>query len=515
MSGKRRHAPDSRYDSASKRSRMANTMESLSRLDACHIVGAPGSGSTLLMKILAESKSCAVPCRLLPKDASMSEAEFVPWDFISRENYTLSSASVEGEQVVVYAVEPCSDFYHDEVYVNLDKCDPSSLAYSGPFPRILGSPIFCIRDPIRVLDLWKKDERMEWQGLVHCLNMFYRLWDLWPDPKICVLYKALAEYPCEVIPVICDHLEIPFTYNMTRPTKFSIPFLRRGVEEVSLYRPLHSLEAFSESKEDYGIVQDEPYYDLFTNYEKDMLESMVGHRYISYWGDSVRVLRETLLEKTWIAFDLDDALHEYRRASSKATNTTLKYFHQISRVPLSDLRSAYSDIDGSTSTECIEDCFSFLADRFSFELAFEEKNHLLQLYEDTITDGLELKSGALRLLATLNGLGKKLAIISEGLHDAHERNLNLLGLEDPFDFIVTSNGARRGKTDGLFQEVLDDLKISASDMAYIGDSEERDMKPAMELGIFCIHFSERKNCNLESHPPRINTLNKLNHILRG
>ncbi|KAK8131724.1 Glyceraldehyde 3-phosphate phosphatase [Apiospora sp. TS-2023a] len=500
-------------------------MESLSRLDACHIVGVPGSGSTLLMKILAESKSCAVPCRLLPKDASMSEAEFVAGDSISLKNYTLSSASIEGEQIVVYAVEPCSDFYHDAVYGNLDKCDPSSLAYKGPFPKTLGSPIFCIRDPIRVLDLWKKDKRMEWQGLVHCLDIFYRLWDRWPDPKICVLYEGLTENPYEVNTAICDYLEIPFTNNLMRPTKFGIPFLRRGVEKVSLYRPINSLEAFSESKEDYGIVQDEPYYDLATNDEKNMLESMVGRRYILYWGDCAQVLREALLEKTWIAFDLGDTLHEFRRASSKATDEVLKHISQLSKAPLSDLRSAYSDIlrksvskaftDGRTSAEYREERFRFLADRFSFGLDPRDMTRALELYEKAITDSLELKSGALDLFALIRRSGRKIAVITEGPEDAQARTVDQMGLTDSVDLVATSNYFGVSKTNGLFQAVLDDLNISTSDIAYIGDSEERDMKPAMELGIFCIHFSERKNCNLESHPPRINTLNKLTHILRG
>ncbi|CZT49828.1 uncharacterized protein RSE6_10721 [Rhynchosporium secalis] len=37
------------------------------------------------------------------------------------------------------------------------------------------------------------------------------------------------------------------------------------------------------------------------------------------------------------------------------------------------------------------------------------------------------------------------------------------------------------------------VRISVGDFEYVGDSEERDMKPAMARGIFSILFAESKN----------------------
>jgi len=50
-------------------------------------------------------------------------------------------------------------------------------------------------------------------------------------------------------------------------------------------------------------------------------------------------------------------------------------------------------------------------------------------------------------------------------------------------------------------------------MAYIGDDEKRDMKPAMAEGIFAIHLAETKHISLNTFPPKINTLRKLQYIL--
>jgi putative hydrolase of the HAD superfamily len=71
------------------------------------------------------------------------------------------------------------------------------------------------------------------------------------------------------------------------------------------------------------------------------------------------------------------------------------------------------------------------------------------------------------------------------------------------------------KTDGLFGKVLQHLDISPADMAYIGDSEQRDMEPAMAEGIFCIHLAEAEHISLDATPPRVNTLRKLQYILAG
>lgn len=52
-------------------------------------------------------------------------------------------------------------------------------------------------------------------------------------------------------------------------------------------------------------------------------------------------------------------------------------------------------------------------------------------------------------------------------------------------------------------------------MAYIGDNEQRDMKPAMVEGIFSIHLAEMNHVSLHTMPPQINTLKKLQYILSG
>jgi putative hydrolase of the HAD superfamily len=130
-----------------------------------------------------------------------------------------------------------------------------------------------------------------------------------------------------------------------------------------------------------------------------------------------------------------------------------------------------------------------------------------------LTASFELKCGAIGLLSTIKRIGKKVVIITEGPQDAQERTIRALGLNNYIDFLATTNHFRASKIDGIFAKVLGHLNISSGDIAYVGDSVERDITPALGEGIFAIHLSESKNISLAASPPRINTLRKLQYIL--
>ena len=140
-------------------------------------------------------------------------------------------------------------------------------------------------------------------------------------------------------------------------------------------------------------------------------------------------------------------------------------------------------------------------------------DELLEIYETTMTASLELKAGVLELMSTVRSMGKRIAIITEGPQDAQNRTISALGLKKYSDFIGTSNQFSCAKTSGLFPAVLSHLGITPGDMAFIGDSEERDIKPALVEGIFAIHFAETKHSSLDIDAPKISTFRKLQYIL--
>ncbi|KAI9778692.1 MAG: hypothetical protein M1839_007923 [Geoglossum umbratile] len=139
-------------------------------------------------------------------------------------------------------------------------------------------------------------------------------------------------------------------------------------------------------------------------------------------------------------------------------------------------------------------------------------DELAHTYEAALEDSLELKCGALSLLTHIKAMGKKIVVIAEGPQDAQVKTLRKLGLKDKIDFLATTNFFRVSKVDGLFGKVLEQLKIGASDMVYIGGSEQRDMVPATAHGICAIHYAEAENFSLDLYPAKIKTLKKMEHI---
>ncbi|KAL8365182.1 hypothetical protein RB595_004135 [Gaeumannomyces hyphopodioides] len=55
-------------------------------------------------------------------------------------------------------------------------------------------------------------------------------------------------------------------------------------------------------------------FDSWKNVGWTDIEEQLGRLYLGCWRDEARRLRTILLEKTWVGFDLDDTLHEFRRA---------------------------------------------------------------------------------------------------------------------------------------------------------------------------------------------------------
>ena len=62
-----------------------------------------------------------------------------------------------------------------------------------------------------------------------------------------------------------------------------------------------------------------------------------------------------------------------------------------------------------------------------------------------------------------------------------------LGIGSYIDYyLATTNLFKTAKVGGLFSPVLAHLEISSDDLVYIGDTEVRDIEPAMAAGIFSV-----------------------------
>ncbi|CEL06469.1 hypothetical protein ASPCAL09646 [Aspergillus calidoustus] len=212
-----------------------------------------------------------------------------------------------------------------------------------------------------------------------------------------------------------------------------------------------------------------------------------------------RLYRERLASTTWVGFDLDDTLHEFRHASAAASKRVFSAISERYAIPTTLLQRQYALIlrektshsfsDGRLSHEYRRERFVTLLASFEVSIEDDFVQELLTLYESSLAASLKLKAGALNLLQRLKCLGKKIVVITEGPQDAQEWTLTELGIATYIDYLATTNQFKVTKTTGLFLRVLKHLNITPNSIVYIGDTMERDIIPATNEGILCIHLA--------------------------
>lgn len=219
---------------------------------------------------------------------------------------------------------------------------------------------------------------------------------------------------------------------------------------------------------------------------------------------------------TWFLFDLDDTLHEFRKASSAAVEATLhliieqqaKHENPSKRsLTITELEAEYikvleinmpaAFVDGKTSHEYRVERFESVMNIFGLSCTVPQMQKLLNTYESTLVQNLQLKQDAEELLFTLEMEGKSIAILTEWPQDAQERTIAELGLEQYCNKVVTTNQLVVAKTDRLFARALDDIGVKSENVIMVGDSWERDIVPALEAGIDCVWLNEKEQDEIE------------------
>lgn len=230
-------------------------------------------------------------------------------------------------------------------------------------------------------------------------------------------------------------------------------------------------------------------------------------------------LKSTLFSKKWFGFDLDDTLHEFRKASFQASQDVFQAINIKEGIDVSALRATYQHIlrtatanaftDGRSSTEYQRERFSQLLQAHGVVdvendtpstsgSTVSKLDTLLGIYKSSLESNLALKPGIMDLLQTIRGLGKRVIVITEGPADAQEWTVRKLGIESYTDVLVTTNEVGKSKVDGLFEVVLNKNGIDVRDIVYFGDNEVRDVHAASDSGILAVLYDEKRDPELDN-----------------
>ena len=484
------------------------------------IVACPCSGSTLLERIFTKSPACVVTSDLtsaeLQTAAQITGSESSPTRDVSRDNNT---SPVSNKKHLVFI---------PRLQNSTDRRQTWDLLARPSVHR--SRPVYLIRDPVRVFDSWKDASWTDINAFIDCYADIIQQLNRTDGRDESCLYERLIVQPDVEVQRICDLWGVPFVKGML-DSKQPLDIITssnekqgRSGEETKVSATIPDFQT--------SVISSNPWHGQLSPSEIDAIENELGPSYLRCWEWKATELRATLAKKTWIWFDLDDTLHEFRKASSAATEAAMRALGRASGgIPVADLKAKYAEVlaqktsgafvEGKTSHQYRRERFSAVMAHFSLPAAGAGADRdrdrilgeLLDTYESALTGALELKRGAGELLAQVRAQGKKVAVVTEGPQDAQERALARLGIADRVDFLATTGRFRVAKTDGLFGRVLRHLGVDAADVACVGDSAPRDMLPAAAAGIFAVHLDERADVDLGAHPPRINTLHKLRFIM--
>ncbi|KAL8785068.1 MAG: hypothetical protein Q9213_003573 [Squamulea squamosa] len=478
----------------------------------------PRSGSTLFMQILRAAPECAVTSRLILMGNYGTCQDFRPdyTIFHDPRTHPVYQEAISRQKSILISKE---ELGHD---CSKGECDYNIFPDDACIEHTKAA--FLFRDPIRVFDSWKAVGWTDIQSLLIAYRKLFNTWAAGQHSAIAVTYEELIHQPKHTIQRLCRRWSVDYT---PRLLSFEYPFgdfLFASERERQIYTVDHPLGLFNTVQSNTSINANIKSHGLLTMAEKDLIEQQLGGLYMATYGDSIQPIKQALLRRTHFGFDLDDTLHEFRKASGTASICIFNFLAAAnSSTTVEELKTTYSMIlsqatsgaftDGKTSDDYRRERFTALMQAHALQHTEEDLRHMLTLYKNSLQNSLTLKSGASELLSKLQAMGKTVVVITEGPEDAQRWTLENLNVADKVDVLITSNRVGKSKTDGLFGQVLKYLGIEAEKMVFVGDSLARDIVPAREERIMTVHYDEAENIRLEMGNLRINSMWKLNELL--
>lgn len=192
-----------------------------------------------------------------------------------------------------------------------------------------------------------------------------------------------------------------------------------------------------------------------------------------------------------VIFDIDGTLYDYFSNDKIAVQSLCKYAKENLNVEEEDFRRFYSEArqivkerltDGGARHSRVLFCQSVLE-----LLGKNPFCHILKMYDiywNSFLENMKPFDGVLEFIGKLKSSGKKISICTDMTAHIQYRKIERLGLKNFIDCMVTSEETGLEKPSPvMFNLALKKLNVTAEQTAYFGDSLERDIEGALNVGI--------------------------------
>jgi putative hydrolase of the HAD superfamily len=193
-----------------------------------------------------------------------------------------------------------------------------------------------------------------------------------------------------------------------------------------------------------------------------------------------------------VIFDTDNTLYSYNPAHKAATESVIKKAINIFGVSESEFTQAF-EISRSEVKNRLGNTASSHSRLLYFQKTIENLGmgtrilttlDLEQTYWRTFLANAKLFPGVIRFLQLLKNKGIRTANITDLTAQIQFRKMVYFGLDEYFDYVVTSEEAGCDKPDAQpFEIALGKLKIPAKKIWMIGDDQDSDVIGADKVGM--------------------------------
>ncbi|TXI46012.1 MAG: HAD family hydrolase [Lysobacter sp.] len=201
---------------------------------------------------------------------------------------------------------------------------------------------------------------------------------------------------------------------------------------------------------------------------------------------------KTLRAPRAIIFDTDNTLYAYEEPHAKATAATEAKAVRLLGADLDSVRSAFAQARDDVKKQ-LGACASSHSRLLYFQRGIEilgRKTQLLitldleQTYWRTFLSHCALYPGVRELLTNLRNRDIATAIITDLTSQIQFRKIVYFGLDDCFDYVVTSEEAGADKPDPApFELAIQKLGIEPHEIWMVGDSPRCDVEGANRFGM--------------------------------
>ena len=192
-----------------------------------------------------------------------------------------------------------------------------------------------------------------------------------------------------------------------------------------------------------------------------------------------------------VIFDIDGTLYSYIENHRRALQTLCKFTEKNLGVSEEKFLQVYCEAREIIKMR-LSDGGALHSRVLFFQTALEllGKNpfcYILEMYRiywDSFLAEMKPFDGATDFVKKLKGAGKKISVCTDMTAHIQYRKIERLGLNNFIDFMVSSEETGEEKpSPKMFNLALKKMNLSADEVAYFGDSPDRDIEGAAGAGI--------------------------------